>query len=85
MKYLDGVNLKELDLSVKNRIGSGYYGSVYRLQDTNGKKSDKYVVKKIKFNFVEKTFNRLGKSGKIPFQLQSVLSKRDMFAREVKK
>lgn len=85
MEYLDGVNLKELDLSVKNRIGSGYYGSVYRLQDTNGKKSDKYVVKKMKFNFVEKTFNRLGKSGKIPFQLQSVLSKRDMFAREVKK
>ena len=42
MKYF-GVNLK-VNLSVKNRIGSGYYGSVAITRYKE--KSDKYVVKK---------------------------------------
>jgi len=49
-KVLDGVDLENLDLTAKNRLGFGYYGNVYSLRDKSGNKSSKYVVKKIMLN-----------------------------------
>ena len=78
-KVLDGVDLENLDLTSKNRLGFGYYGNVYSLRDKSGNRSSKYVVKKIMLNIIEE-------KAKSWFKLTfgSVDSKEDMFLREVK-
>lgn len=78
-----GVNVQNLDLSSKNKIGEGVFGNVYKFRDLSGNENPDYVMKEIKFNVFEKMFDKWGRSGKIPFQLSSVLDKRDMFRREV--
>lgn len=78
-KVLDGVDLENLDLTAKNRLGFGYYGNVYSLRDKSGNKSSKYVVKKIMLNIFEEKAKSWFK-----FKFGSVDSKEDMFLREVK-
>ena len=78
-KVLDGVDLENLDLTSKNRLGFGYYGNVYSLRDKSGNKSSKYVVKKIMLNIFEEKAKSWFK-----FKFGSVDSKEDMFLREVK-
>lgn len=81
---LMGVNLQNLDLSPKNKIGEGVFGNVYRLRDKEGHENPHYVVKQVKLNFIEKAFDRWGRAKKIPFQLPTVGEKQDMYKREVR-
>ena len=79
-----GVDLQDLDLTSKNKIGQGAFGNVYRLRDNEGHENPNYVVKEVKLNFVEKAFDRWGRAKKIPFQLPFVADKQDMYKREVR-
>jgi hypothetical protein len=78
-KILDTVNLEDLELSNKNRLGFGYYGNVYTLRDKTGNTSEKYVVKKIMLNIFEEKVKSW-----FNIVVGSVESKEDMFLREVK-
>ena len=78
-KLLDTVNLENLELSNKNRLGFGYYGNVYTLRDKTGNTSEKYVVKKIMLNIFEEKVKSW-----FNIVVGSVNSKEDMFLREVK-
>ena len=78
-KILDGVDLENLELTAKNRLGFGYYGNVYTLRDKSGNKSSRYVVKKIMLNIFEEKAKSWFK-----FKFGSVDDKEDMFLREVK-
>ena len=78
-KILDGVNLENLELKATNRLGFGYYGNVYSLKDKSGNTSENYVVKKIMLNVFEEKAKSWFK-----FNFGSVVSKEDMFLREVK-
>ena len=78
-KLLDTVNLENLELSNKNRLGFGYYGNVYTLRDKTGNTSEKYVVKKIMLNIFEEKVKSW-----FNIVVGSVESKEDMFLREVK-
>ena len=78
-KLLDTVNLEDLELSNKNRLGFGYYGNVYTLKDKIGNTSEKYVVKKIMLNIFEEKVKSW-----FNIVVGSVNSKEDMFLREVK-
>lgn len=78
-KVLDGVDLENLELTAKNRLGSGYYGNVYSLRDKSGNESSKYAVKKIWLNILEEKAKSWFK-----IKFGSVDSKEDMFLREVK-
>ena len=78
-KILDTVNLEDLELSNKNRLGFGYYGNVYTLRDKTGNTSEKYVVKKIMLNIFEEKVKSW-----FNIVVGSVESKEDMLLKEVK-
>ena len=80
---LMGVDLDNLDFTSKNKIGEGAFGNVYSLRDREGHENPNYVVKQVKLNFIEKAFDRWGRTKKIPFQLPFVRDKQDMYKREV--
>ena len=77
-KLLDTVNLENLELSNKNRLGFGYYGNVYTLRDKTGNTSEKYVVKKIMLNIFEEKVKSW-----FNIVVGSVESKEDMLLKEV--
>ena len=77
-KILDTVNLEDLELSNKNRLGFGYYGNVYTLRDKTGNTSEKYVVKKIMLNIFEEKVKSW-----FNIVVGSVESKEDMLLKEV--
>ena len=77
-KLLDTVNLENLELSNKNRLGFGYYGNVYTLRDKTGNTSEKYVVKKIMLNIFEEKLKSW-----FNIVVGSVESKEDMLLKEV--
>ena len=78
-KILDTVNLEDLELSNKNRLGFGYYGNVYTLRDKTGNTSEKYVVKKIMLNIFEEKVKSW-----FNIVVGSADSKEDMLLKEVK-
>ena len=80
---LMGVDLQNLDLTSKNKIGEGVFGNVYRLRDKEGHENPNYVVKQVKLNFIEKAFDRWGRAKKLPFQLPFVRDKQVMYKSEV--
>ena len=77
------VDLQNLDLTSKNKIGEGVFGNVYRLRDKEGHENPNYVVKQVKLNFIEKAFDRWGRAKKLPFQLPFVRDKQVMYKSEV--
>lgn len=81
---LMGVDLQNLDLTSKNKIGEGVFGNVYRLRDKEGHENPNYVVKQVKLNFIEKAFDRWGRAKKLPFQLPFVRDKQYMYKNEVR-